>query len=264
MEQNQVIILVVLLAVIAVAVVAVVFLMGDSGETTMPTADEEEESETPVPGPVMPSSNSINCDISASGKVESLDPATGTMSEVDSSMEGSLKIKKPDMLNMEASGIQGSQSMTITMIINGDTVYMYAPELFGGLVPGMDEDSWIETSISEMSSLGTDMSMLEEVMGMTAEEVEAEMSQSPEAMMASGMETSVQCSEVAELPDSEFQLPPGATAKTMQDMQDDIMNAVSECMGTNCSADADCETEACAMLGGAVCNTTTSSCVPSI
>jgi hypothetical protein len=209
MQQNMLILMVVLLVVAVVAIVAVVFLMG--GEQAAPVVPEIVPGDdaiippAPVPSPSLPTTPTGNviCQISAE------DP------ESETSATGIIKIEKPDKLSMEISMEEAGMAVDLVALVNGDTLYMMFPIMFG--------DVWIQTSITEMATMGTDLSDMERIMGMSAEEIEAEMTSNPsDSMMVGGIAPEVSCEATGDIADSEFMPPAGAVVKTIQEMEEDM------------------------------------------
>jgi hypothetical protein len=113
-----------------------------------------------------------------------------------------MKFEPPTKIKMTGS----SAGITMTVISSdGATVYMQSP-LFG--------TKWIQTTMES-----GDATMP------TQEEINAQMANPPAG-------TTYNCRQVADIPDSEFQLPAGAEVMTMEEFQAEMASAYGD-LGAN-------------------------------
>jgi hypothetical protein len=186
MQQKQLMILVLLLVVIVIAIVAVVLLMKPGGGSG-------------GPGGILPATGSVICDLSATGSVEGT-PIT---------MTGTTKIKQPRKMRADMSMNAAGMNVQITVIMNGNMMYMYNP-MAGGWVQGD-----ISKSQEAANMAGAEWNKIE---GKSPQEVEAYFRQSASSnQMMQGVTPTYSCRAGGDVPDSEFQLPPGVTATDISD-----------------------------------------------
>jgi hypothetical protein len=191
MQQNQLIILVVLLVVVIIAVVAVAMMMGPQ-EPGVPTTQPPAGSNPFAPpasntGPIAPPVTPPVGDASAiANAMASGAPVICTFDMNDGTQVGTatLKMEAPKM-RMDAS-TQGEQ---VTMISpDGLIVYMYS------------QGQWYEFSADQSTVKMPDAAEIEYAL------------ENPEAGIT------YNCNAVGDIPDSEFQLPPGVTPVDFGDL----------------------------------------------
>jgi flagellar basal body-associated protein FliL len=192
MQQNQLIILVILLAVVIVAIVAVVLLMGGGDQQMTPypgTAPQTGVPTTGQSGPTMPPTSSGSSNAQIANAMASGSPVSCTFQISSGSEQGTatLKMEAPKM-RMEMSSM-GDQITALTP--DGQTVYMYMA------------GQWY---VFEGDAATVEMPDPSEV---------------EYALNNPGEGISYNCQLVGDIPDSEFQLPPGVTPIDMANMYGD-------------------------------------------
>ena len=166
----------VLIVIVIIVVVAAVLLMGGGG----------------VAGPT----NSIICDIMASGQLQGMQMG----------FTATTKIEKPGKMSMDMSGtIQGTPA-EVKMRLDGTTMYMYDSTMGTG---------WIRIDAAEAGQVGVLDTAWAQIGDKTPEQLAAEMRSSMSANL--GVTPDVSCRYVVDIPDSEFQLPPGATVADLSE-----------------------------------------------
>ncbi len=192
MEQNQTIVIAVLAVIVVIAVVAVVMMNnnsgGDAGVPSIPAVPGTTVPSTPGPSipsiPSTPTGSPIICDMSA------------TDDTYGGSVMGTTILAPPDKMRVDMSMSNGTYSVDMKIIMNGDVVYVYSSEL-GVWVKGDTNDP----SLSAMS--------LDDYVGMTPAEIEAEMYSGVDPTLTGGIIPTVSC-RYGSVSASDFELPAGA------------------------------------------------------
>ena len=200
MEKNQMIILVVVLAVVVIVIVAAVLMMGGGGAPAAPTgpyptgpgSTVPPPSETPSTGqPSTPVGNDVASAIAAGMPVLcTMTMDMGVMSG-DPSLAGMTTTMSMKMESQKVRAEGSSMGMSFTVISDGVNAYVHMPML------GPD---WYIASGEGMN-----------VEVPTPEEVRQQLANLPEGM-------TLNCQPTGDIPDSEFQLPPGVVPKDMSEM----------------------------------------------
>ncbi len=205
MEKNQTIILVVVLAVVVIVIVAAALLMGGGGRQTLPAypgaapegASPKPTTESPSTGPssaeqpstpigndvaaALSAGMPVLCTMTIDMGVASGDPnLAGTTTTID------MKIEAPKM-RAESS----TMGMEFTVITDGTNVYMQ--------MPAMGSDWYIMTP--ETATIDIPM----------PDEIREGLQNLPEG-------TTLDCQVTGDIPDSEFQLPPGVVPKDFSEL----------------------------------------------
>jgi hypothetical protein len=153
-------------------VIAAVLLMGGGGSVAGPT-------------------NSIICDIRASG----------TYNYQSFSMTGTMKIEDPRKMSAIISGTESGTPVSMEYRFNGDIVYTKNP---------MIGTNWVKMDVSEVSQQAMLDSSWAQIEGKTPDQLASQIRSSMTSNM--GITPDISCRYVADIPDSEFTLPPGETA----------------------------------------------------
>jgi hypothetical protein len=206
MQKNVMMIVVAIVAIIAI--VAVVLLMGNKGTTATPVTPGGGTALPITPGggttPPAITGNTI-CDIS------------GNFQQADAqiSFSGTMKYESPDKANMDLSINANGVAVTMKQIVNGQNAYAQMPG-FG----------WVQMDLNDpemAAQFGSDASDYE---GKSTQEIEDSL-KADVSGQASGIMPTITCRATGDIPDSEFQLPPGTQAKTW----DEYVQAMTAALG---------------------------------
>jgi hypothetical protein len=211
MQKNAAILLVVVLIVVVVAIVAILLLMPKGGAPAAPgagpgTSGQPGAPSTPgiVPGVASPTYNGVSCTMSGSV----------TSSGIPVTYSGSIKAEKPNkmsaVITMSASSEGVNVDMTVRMISDGSYTYAQSPQ-YG--------TKWLKTPVSSSSQI------TDEDFEMSPEEIAEKIKSSMAASMQSDELPQITCAYVADIPDSEFQLPAGAQVMTDEELQQIMLAA---------------------------------------
>lgn len=184
MEKNMMMLLVVAVVVVVVIIAAVLLMGGGGGGGGVPIGGQDLANAISQGKPV---ECDMTLDLSKAG-------AGGMMEGVEGTMSGKIRMENPK-ISMVASMMfeAGGMNMDVDMEMRSDGVNAYM--LMDG-IPGMSGE-WLKVSSGQTAGMPTD-----------PDEIARSLEQRPEGM-------TLECRLVGDIPDSEFQLPPGVTAREM-------------------------------------------------